>query len=299
MRAFAAVLVFGAALVGRHHLDAMDPLLAAGVAVAFGIVLGVLVSGPSAKSVAAGALGALAHTLLEKVDPVLAASALLAAAHTGRALRSDHVVKAVIVIGVALVAGAVSAWVVESYVGASWTVGGAAVGISVVLSALPWVLRVDDPITHRLRDLARRSGPPLRKTLVRALATRRRLADEMATLAPRDVAAVDAAYTSLATLAVARLGVGAARADALDRRIDAHAQAIGRARRVLITRRAAVSLGTPPAVSELRALTDALEVETDAFTDAERAAHREPAASVPATRRVEAQNDVAADNDAT
>lgn len=276
MRAIAAVLVFGAALVGRHHLEGMDPLLAASVAVVFGVVLSVLVSGPSARSIAAGALGALAHTWLEKIDPVLAASALLAAAHAGRAMRSDHLVRAGLVVGGALVAGATSAWVVESYVGVSWTVGGAAVGISLVLAAAPWVLRVDDPITHQLRTLARRSGPPLRKTLVRALATRRRLADEMATLPPRDVAAVDAAFQSLATLAVARLGVGPARAEALDRRIAAHAQAIGRARRVLIARRAAVSLGTPPAVSELRALTDALEVETDAYTDAERAAHRDP-----------------------
>ncbi|MCC7539109.1 MAG: hypothetical protein IT379_23000 [Deltaproteobacteria bacterium] len=100
--------------------------------------------------------------------------------------------------------------------------------------------------------MPRSSGPPLRRTLVRALATRRRLADELATLPPRDAAAVDAAYQSLATLAVAKAGVGPARADALDRRIAAHAQAIARARRVLIARRAAVSgaRASPPTADD-------------------------------------------------
>jgi hypothetical protein len=193
-----------ATFAGLGRLAALDVVPSALLQVAFGVLMAVFASGAvSMLSVAGGALGALAYGALSPVSPALGGAAFLACIFLERTTRMAQARSRSLHLGLAILGGALAAQAAVSFGGVAVATFAVALLVSAALTALPFFVDCDDPITHKLAVAARMLKGDLAKELGEAADLRRQTL--LLPLEASSKGTVESSWGALATLVEGRM----------------------------------------------------------------------------------------------
>lgn len=232
MRGIASITLLGGSLVAAPLAGSLPAWASALASIAAGVGLSaVACGGPGALTLAAGALGALAHHLLVDASPTLAGAAFVTLVLAPRALRAPSARMRAAHVTTSALGGALASLVALRYGGdATTAVRVAAVVVAGLLAAASLALPADDVVAYGLAALAKELPGATGDHLLRASLLRRRVAESPAVeaLAEATAARVEQAWRALAEVAAQRVAAGALAAPVLDRRIEQHVEGLER-----------------------------------------------------------------------
>ncbi|MFT5352968.1 MAG: hypothetical protein ACI9KE_000165 [Polyangiales bacterium] len=165
-----ALCIFGALQLLTHSALETD-LALVGVGVALSLIL---VGAWDSWCVASVATGSLLHVLVSPVSPMLGGAIFFASVFLPRAMGGRTRVHGMAVASLAALAGGLAVVLVAGYPAMHQLHFWAASLMGVVLIASALLPAVDERVTRSLRRLAHRSTGPTRRSLLRAIALRRR-----------------------------------------------------------------------------------------------------------------------------
>lgn len=231
-----SVLGLTFALVIAEALRGASTPVAAAVLVGVGALAAALANRVGPLAIATGALAAVAWVVLRPMTPALAGAGFVVLAVSARALRMASAPLTVLHTGVSLTSGGVAAWAIHRWVPHGLSVDQALSQIAALVIAsltlsVPFLLHSEDPETHALLRLAKRSRGPARWRLLRAVVLRRRALSQL-TLRPDERKALRRAFSDLDATATQLLDAGTSMrgvAEGLRERVTA----IGRAVRAM------------------------------------------------------------------
>lgn len=258
--------------------DRFGPVPSAIATVWMGVLLALFASGLStagaALAIGTGALGALASGVLGSVSPTVGGAVLVALVFAertsrvrGRTARAVHVL-------LALVGGGLGGLLANAYTSASLSVLAVAAVVAAFLAALPLLVEADDPVAHALDEAAAMVTEPASKSLSEGAELRRRV--EEIPLDASTAARVRTTWASLLRLAEARTRLERSRpkteaGDAVlamvEKRIDEHVSALGRAYSAVDTVTAARIGVDDAALKNVTAIPESLDEVSRALVD--------------------------------
>jgi hypothetical protein len=193
-----------ATFAGLGKLALLDVVPSALVQVAFGVLMAVFASGAlTTLSVAGGALGALAFGALAPVSPALGGAAFLACVFFERTTRIAQARSRSLHLGLAILGGALAAQASVAFAGVAIATLSVALLVSAALTALPFFVDCDDPITHKLSVAAKMLKGDLAKELGEAAELRRQTMLLPLEASSKDT--VESSWSALATLVEGRM----------------------------------------------------------------------------------------------
>ena len=207
-----SVLVLAAALALAEVLRHAPTPVAASVLVIVATLAAVLASRLGPLAVATGALAAVAWVVLRPLTPALAGAGFVFLALLSRTLRAPTTPLALAHSGLSIAGGGVAAWATarwlpDGFILAHTAEQLAALVISSLALGLPFLIETEDPETHALLSLAKRSRGPARARLLRAVVLRRRALGTLS-LRPEEKRALHHAFDDLRRAAETVLDTG-------------------------------------------------------------------------------------------
>jgi len=268
VRGILSVVLVGGALFGAPHLDSLGPVLSALLAVAAGALLATVPLGAaSPAAVALGAVGALAHTALAPLSVALAGGALFAFVFAARAVRARSLLGGSFAFGLGVAGGALGTSIAVSYAGAPPTVRAAGIVVGALVACVPLLVPVDDPVAWSLRELSQRASGVLRLRLLRAVVLRRRHGEVATAVSRTTRRRMERAWFSLLGAARARVRARGNAHEALDLRVAAYVQSLGRATRAAAGAKVLSADLDDLVLTELRLERDDLEARAGALAE--------------------------------